>query len=137
MFHSNKVITHLLRRTLTVAACFLLASASLASAQSAGEILHACENLERGMQVEGANVYLLPGADVNQCWGFMSAVQEYSTLADQDGQRLLNACPSPETTTLQIIRVFTKYATAHPEMLDLNAAAVAYSAMADEFPCRQ
>jgi len=100
-------------------------------------MLHACENLERGMHVEGTNVYLMPSPDVNQCWGFMSAVQQYSTLADQDDQRLLNSCPSPETTTVQVIRVFTKYATAHPEKLHLNAAAVAYGAMADEFPCGQ
>jgi hypothetical protein len=59
---------------------------------------------------------------------------ELANLAEQDGTiRYKN----PETTTLQIIRVFTKYATAHPEKLDLSAAAVAYSAMADEFPCRQ
>jgi hypothetical protein len=66
----------------------------------------ACEILQHGMHVERDAIYLPPGADVHQCWGFMSAVQEYSTLADQDGKTLLAACPSPNTTTVQIIRVF-------------------------------
>ena len=99
-------------------------------------MLRACEILQRGMNIEGETVYLPPGEDVHQCWGFMSAVQEYSTLADQDGKTLLDACPNPDTTTVQIIHVFINYANAHSEKLGLKAAAVAYNAMADAFPCK-
>jgi hypothetical protein len=44
-------------------------------ARSAEEILHACEILQRVLYTEGDAAYLPPGADANQCWGFMEAVQ--------------------------------------------------------------
>jgi hypothetical protein len=86
---------------LHLAAWLVLVSGSLARAQSAGEMLRACEILQRGMHVEGGTVYLPPGGDVHQCLGFMSAVLEYSTLADRDGKTLLNSCPRPDTTAIQ------------------------------------
>lgn len=106
-----------------------------ASAQTAGEMLKACEIAQRGMHVEEPQVFLPPGTDVNQCWGFMEAVQEYSTLADQDGKRLLGACAPEDGRTTQVLQAFIEYARAHPEKLNLPAAAVAFNAMAEAFPC--
>jgi hypothetical protein len=106
-------------------------------AQTAGEMLKACEIAQRGMHVEGPQVFLLPGTDVNQCWGFMEAVQEYSTLADQDGKRLLGACAPEDGRTTQVLQAFIDYARAHPEKMGLPAAAVAFNAMADAFPCKE
>jgi hypothetical protein len=117
------------------AGAIAILSCSLARAQSAGEMLQAYEALQQGMHVEGGKIFLPPRADVNQCWGFMSAVLQYSVLADQDGKTLLGACPGPDTTVTKIIRVFTDYARAHPEKLSLQAAAAAYNAMRDAFPC--
>lgn len=88
------------------------------------------------MHIEGDTIYLPPGNDVGQCWGFMTAVLEYAMLADKDGKTLLNACPDPDTTVPQVIGIFVKYARSHPEKLNLRAAAVAYNAMADAFPCK-
>jgi hypothetical protein len=67
----------------------------------------------------------------------MLAVQQYSILADHDGKTFLGACPKPDTTTTQVLRIFIKYARAHPEKLGLPAAAVAFNAMADAFPCNE
>jgi Rap1a immunity proteins len=108
----------------------------IADAQNGEKMLQACEILQRGSHVEGDTIYLPPGNDVNQCWGFMSAVQQYSTLADRDGRPLLSACPPPDATQAQIIRVFIEYARGHPDKLNLRAAAVAFNAMADAFPCK-
>lgn len=60
------------------AACVLLCTvaglaAKSARAQTAGEMVKACEIARRGMRIEGTNVYLPHGADVNQCWGFIEA----------------------------------------------------------------
>jgi hypothetical protein len=66
----------------------------------------------------------------------MKAVQEFSVLADQDGKTLLGSCPSADGTTTQVVRLFVDYARAHPDKLDLSAAAVAYNAMADAYPCK-
>jgi hypothetical protein len=108
-----------------------------AQAQTARELLHVCELLQSGMHVHGTQVFIPPGSDVAQCWGFISAVQQYSILADQDGKTLLGACPKPDTATTQVLRIFIEYARSHPEKLGLPAAAVAFNAMADAFPCEE
>ena len=114
-------------------ACFLAPSAF---AQSGGDMLHACEMLERGMHVEKETVYYPSARELDQCWDFMKAVQQYATLADQDGKTFLTSCPSPEIGTTDVVHLFVKYARAHPEKLNLIAAAVAYNAMADAYPCQ-
>ena len=88
------------------------------------------------MHVEKDAVYIPPSPEANQCWGFISAVQEYATLADQDGKTLLNACPDPDGTTVQTIHLFVEYARTHADKRNLPAAALAYDAMADAFPCK-
>src|ERR1700727_2379911 len=113
-----------------LAAAFPLSANTVVLAQTAGEMLHACQILQRGMRVTGNTAFLPPGTEAQQCWGFMSAVQEYSVLADQAGTRLLGACAAADTKTTQIVDVFVKYANAHREKLDTSAAAVAYNAMA-------
>jgi hypothetical protein len=118
-----------------LAATFLFSASTAVMAQTAGEMLHACQTLQRGMRITGDTAFLPSGTEAQQCWGFMSAVQEYSVLADQAGTRLLNACPAADTKTTQIVEVFVKYAKAHPERLNTPAAAAAYNAMADAFPC--
>jgi hypothetical protein len=104
-------------------------------AQTARELLHVCELLQSGMHVHGTQVFIPPGSDVAQCWGFMLAVQQYAILADHEGKTFLGACPRPDTTTTQVLRIFIDYARSHPEKLGLPAAAVAFNAMADAFPC--
>jgi Rap1a immunity proteins len=118
-----------------LAAAFLLSANTAALAQTAGEMLRACQTLQRGMRITGDSAFLPAGTEAQQCWGFMSAVQEYSVLADQAGNRLLSACPAADTKTTQIVDVFVKYAKAHPEKLNTSAAAAAYNALADAFPC--
>ena len=126
-----------MRRSISVIVTFLalVDLGTSAQAQTARELLHVCELLQSGMHVRGTQVFIPPGSDVAQCWGFISAVQQYSILADQDGKTLLGACPKPDTATTQVLRIFIKYARSHPEKLGLPAAAVAFNAMADAFPC--
>jgi hypothetical protein len=115
---------------------FIFISGSAASAQSASKILRACETLQRGMHLERTTIFLPPGDDAHQCWGYMNAVLDYAVLANRDGKPLLGACVSAETTAIDIIRLFISYANAHPDKLNLSAAAVAYNAMAEAFPCK-
>jgi hypothetical protein len=60
-------------------------------------MLRSCEILQRGAHTDGGAVFLPPGVDARQCWGFMSAVQQFATLADQNGKAFLNACPPEDT----------------------------------------
>ena len=118
-----------------IGVCLGLVFSSVAGAQTGKELLHACELLRRGMHVEGNTVYLPPGSNVVQCWGFIEAVAQYTALTDQDGKPRLNACPGPDTTVTEVLRVFVEYGEAHPEKLDMRAAGVAYEAMTEAFPC--
>jgi hypothetical protein len=108
---------------------------SPAQAQTGRELLPVCESLQQGLHIKRDQVLIPPGSDVAQCWGFMSAVQEYASLADQNGTRLLDACPNVDISTTQILATFIRYARSHPEELDSSAALVAFNAMRDAFPC--
>jgi Rap1a immunity proteins len=107
-----------------------------ARGQTAGEMLHACEMLQRGMHLEGDTVLLPPGPEASQCWGFMEAVEQYSTLADTNGKTFLNACAGENRSVSTVVRLFVEYARARPEKQGLPASALAYNAMADAFPCK-
>ena len=74
--------------------CF---ASSSARAQGANELLQACEGLERTMTFAGENISFPPSQTNDECWYFMSAVQQYSTLAAPGGQ-FLGACTEPTTT---------------------------------------
>jgi hypothetical protein len=106
-----------------------------AQAQTARELLPVCESLQRGLHTKRDQVFIPPGSAVAQCWGFMSAVQQYAAVADQNGTRLLDACPKPDITTTQVLGKFIRYARSHPKELDEPAALVAFHAMRDAFPC--
>ena len=123
-------------KALGVAVCIVLMSSS-ARAQTAGEMLQACEILQRGMHIEGETVYIPPSSEANQCWGFIEAIQEYSVLVGLNGKTLLGACPDPDGKSTQVLRILITYANAHPDELTSSAAAVAYEAMIDAFPCKR
>jgi hypothetical protein len=110
----------------------LLFCNSSARAQSANELLEACETLERTMTISGDNVSFAPNYE---CWYFMSAVQQYATFVDPAGQVLLGACTGKTTKLTQLIPVFTKYARSYPQLLNEKAAVVAFQAMQSAFPC--
>lgn len=115
----------------------MLASNSTAWAQDGGEILQACETLEREIRISDSMVSL-PSGDITpyKCWYFLSAIQQTTAMVDASGARLVYSCPGPNTSLTQIIRVFTNYARSHPEKLNLTAAQVAYDAMKASFPCK-
>lgn len=126
-----------MKQRIAAIAAFLtsIGTGAPALAQTAGELLHVCELLQSGIHVEGSHIFIPPGSDVAQCWGFISAVQQYSILADHNGKTWLGACPRSDTTTTQVLRIFIEYARSHPQKLGLPAAAIAFNAMADAFPC--
>ena len=55
-------------------------------------------------------IFANKSVNVQRCWGFIEAVQEFSILVDQAGKTLLGACPDEDTKTVQIVKVFVDYA---------------------------
>ena len=119
-------------------AALLLATGAVstpAHSETGNGLLQACEALEREMRISGDNIQLPNRTDVHRCWGYMGAVQDFSTAADQTGKRTLGFCPDEKTTLTQFIRVFTNYARMHPEELHERAHLLVWRAMLSAFPC--
>jgi hypothetical protein len=114
------------------------ASVSPAQAVTGQELLRQCEALERGAIVSGETVRLPKGQDAAACWFYMGAVQDIAaTVEEEGGPSLIGSCVPPETTRLELVRAFTKYARAHREDLDLRVTALVIPALSEAFPCPQ
>ena len=115
-----------------------LAVASSAQAVAGQELLRQCEALERGAVVSGETVRLPKGQDAAACWFYMGAVQDVAaTVEDEGGPSVIGSCVPPETTRIDLVRAFTKYARAHRADLDLRATALVIPALSAAFPCRE
>jgi hypothetical protein len=114
------------------------AVASPAQAVTGQQLLQQCEALERGAAISGETVRLPKGQDAAACWFYMGAVQDMSaTVEEEGGPSLIGSCVPPETTRLELVRAFTKYARSHREDLDLRATALVIPALSAVFPCHQ
>jgi hypothetical protein len=129
-----KVGLRIMRAILALGIALLFCNSS-ARAQSADELLQACETLERTMTISGDKVSFAQTQPNYECWYFMGAVQQYATFVDPAGQVLLGACTGKTTKLTQLIPIFTKYARSHPQLLNEKAAVVAFQAMQSAFPC--
>ena len=123
---------------LAVGAVAAAASVSPAQAVTGQELLRQCEALERGATVSGEAVRLPKSQDAAVCWFYMGAVQDFTaTVEEEGGPSLIGSCVPPETTRMELVRAFTKYARAHREDLDLRATALVIPALSEAFPCPQ
>ena len=121
---------------LAVAAIVTAASVSPAQAVTGQELLRQCDALERGALVSGDTVRLPKGQDAATCWIYMGAVQDVSaTVEEEGGPSLIGSCVPPETTRMELVRAFTRYARAHRADLDLRATALIIPALSRAFPC--
>ena len=62
-------------------------------------------------------------------------VRDLSVLADEDGHRIMGACPPERTTLLELIQAFVSYARSHADELSDNAALAVTRAFQEAFPC--
>src|SRR5207248_3764749 len=92
--------------------------------------------LERGAKGAGRHIYIPRTQEALTCWGYMQAMQDLSVLADEEGHRIMGACPPEQTTTLQLIQSFVRYARAHRTELQGNAVLAVFRALREAHPCR-
>jgi hypothetical protein len=104
-----------------------------ATATSSGELLPSClEIVNRARPVSGGDIDIPPSG--LSCWHYMAAIQNASILEDVRGVRLLGICAPPETTLIDYIRIFVRYAR-KIKVQEGNAAALAVVALSKAFPC--
>jgi hypothetical protein len=94
---------------------------SAAAVENAHELAAYCQSLERGTKGAGRYIYIPRTREALTCWGYMRAMQDLSVLADENGHRIMGACPPEQTATLQLIRSFVRYARARRSELLGNA----------------
>src|SRR5215203_3989001 len=112
------------------------ASVSPAQAVTGQELLRQCAALEGGALVSGDTVRLPKSQDAATCWIYMGAVQDLAaTVEEVGGPSLIGSCVPPETTRMELVRAFTRYARAHRRDLDLRAPALIIPALSQAFPC--
>jgi hypothetical protein len=111
-------------------------SSAAAAVENARELADYCQSLERGTKGAGRHIYIPRTWEALTCWGYMQAVQDLSVLADEEGHRIMGACPPEQTTTLQLIQAFVLYARAHPTELQDNAVVEVFRALREAYPCR-
>jgi hypothetical protein len=112
---------------------FVGMSTEPATAISSGELLPSClEIVNRARSVSQGDIDIPPSG--LSCWHYMAAIQNASVLEDVRGVRLLGICAPPETTLIDYIRIFVRYAR-KIKVQEGNAAALAVVALSKAFPC--
>jgi len=109
---------------------------SATAVENANELAGYCQSLERGAKGGGRHIYIPRTREALTCWGYMQGMQDLSVLADENGLRILGACPPEQMTTLQLIRLFVQYASAHRSELPGNAVVAVFRALGEAYPCR-
>jgi hypothetical protein len=105
-----------------------------AAALSQDELLKSCEavlsvaNPENGQSIE------IPAAGL-PCWYYMAAVQDMSTIVDQNGQPVLGVCAPSTTSLLDYVRSFVHSEQNNQASAGKNAAAQELTALLNAFPC--
>jgi hypothetical protein len=67
---------------------------------SARELADDCRSLLQAKPGTGEQIRIPFTKKALVCWGYMQAMQDLSVLADEDGRRIMGACPSQRTTAL-------------------------------------
>src|SRR6266516_2517790 len=101
---------------------------------SARDLADDCRTLVRAKTGAGKKIRIPFTKKALVCWGYMQAMQDLSVLADEDGRRIMGACPSQRTTLLELIQAFLSYARSHK--LPDNAALAVTRALQEAFPCK-
>jgi Rap1a immunity proteins len=112
----------------------ILLVGSNASATTTEQLLHSCAVVIKAAPAAKSTTVDIPAAGL-PCWYYMSALQNMSALASDSGQHLLGVCPPADSTLLDFVRIFVRYAREHKSDAEENAAAAALLGLAKTFPC--
>jgi hypothetical protein len=125
-------------QSLFIAGLIVLAFVSRAEAQLSGslDLQTNCERGLAGIKLSGGTFQLpVAGGGAYQCFGFIAAIQQLSTVY-VEGHSLINLCLPERSNLFQLVRVVVAYGQKHPEKLsEGNAAVFVINALADAFPC--
>lgn len=134
--HSASVYTGMVTTKLMPAGLVLLVlfAPSHVAALSQDELLKSCEAVLSVANPQNAQSIEIPAAGL-PCWYYMAAVQDMSTIVDQNGQPLLGVCAPSTTSLLDYVKTFVRKKKNNPANAGKNAAAQELTALLKAFPC--
>jgi hypothetical protein len=103
--------------------------------ETALEMQSWCRHIASAPVLANDTVYVGTTFNDGVCWGSFAAIQQLSRIVDQDGITLLRLCPPPDSTRVQFIKIFMRYAVQHPEEAHHDFARLALLALVEAFPC--
>jgi hypothetical protein len=118
-----------------IASCVMAPSAR--AFDSARDLAEACRSLEAGKSGSGRQISIPSNKDALLCWGYMEAMQDMSVLVDENGGRLIGSCPPEDTTLLQLVQTFVRYARGHSGELQDKPSVVVIRALHGAYPCQR
>ena len=122
-------------RALALILVLLFAAMPRDAQASARELAGQCQLLLQGKHGSGEHIRIPLTKPALTCWGYMQAVQDFASLADENGQRVLGICPPDRATMLDIAQAFVRYADAQGKDLPENAALAVTQALQSAYPC--
>ena len=105
-----------------------------AAAATPTQLLQSCQTVIKAAAAAQNSTLDIPVAGL-ACWYYMAAVQNMSVVVDEHGRHLLGVCAPQNTTLMQYVRIFARYAQSHRGQDSDNAAALALRALVKAFPC--
>ena len=66
---------------------------SAGAVEDAHELAGYCQSLERGVKGASRHIYIPRTREALTCWGYMQGMQDLSVLANENGRRIMGACP--------------------------------------------
>jgi hypothetical protein len=112
----------------------LVFSAKPCSCETAEEMLSACRPITQA-KISNGTINLPQDFESGTCWGAFGMLQSVLFLQEPDGQRTLHSCPSSDVTRTELIAIFVKYITEHPEDYSKGFQLVALNSVLTVYPC--
>jgi hypothetical protein len=122
------------KRVVLVLFCLIAGTATQGRAQSAGEMLSYCREVAKA-KVTGESVTLPAGQGPGVCWGAFGTVQSVIYRARVGERPFFLVCAPAQSTRIQLITNFVKYADGHQDRLRRDFFDIAVEGLQKKFPC--
>ena len=114
----------------------LISMPAVAVGEPAREMLSKCTQSFASSPSKGEVVSLPRTVSAGWCWGAFEVIQRLIVYSNESNQHFFRVCAPPDSTRVEIIRVFLDYAKRHPKELDQEFTDMALTSLMESFPCK-
>jgi hypothetical protein len=108
-----------------------------AHAETALEMQSYCRGVVAAEMLPNNRIRIPPDPDAHKCWGAFATIQEIIKSTETDGTVTFGVCAPANSSRMQLVKIFSKYVSDHPEQGHLGFTNVALIALLAVFPCRK